>query len=74
MLAATLYVSVHAETAAPALPQPVQRSVPIAPEHIFARFSEDCTTDAGRLWGVSLCGPFLVMTESGHVFANSADA
>jgi len=45
-----------------------------SPADIFDRFEADCSRDDGSLWGISLCGPFLLVEqESGMVYANQPD-
>lgn len=52
--------------------EPDPPTVPAA--DILQTFETDCTADGGRLWGMTLCGPFLLITEDGAVTANAPDA
>ncbi|TWI01070.1 hypothetical protein IP90_02692 [Luteimonas cucumeris] len=59
-----------------ALQAAASESIPLADaREVFAQARSICEQDAGKLWGVSLCGPImLVDPKSRQLIANQADA
>ena len=73
-LAAIPFSWAFAQAAAqPAEGQALSTRSLVSAERIFERFRADCKADGGALWGVSLCGPLLLVAEDGRVTANMAD-
>lgn len=67
VLAAALRAGV-AHGAEPPIPVDAARTV-------FAQAAASCAADDGRLWGVSLCGPMMLVDRATHAFvANQNDA
>jgi hypothetical protein len=72
--AALCWACAAGQVAPAPIPAPVVVDAEVLPaEAVFARFRADCQADRGALWGVSLCGPVLLVTEDGRVSANMAD-
>jgi hypothetical protein len=74
------WLGVHAACAStsPAAPREAQAPTPIPLTEARERFAEAaelCAADHGATWGVSLCGPMMVVDrETRFVVANQADA